>query len=305
MVLGKNKFEFHKLLSCNLMNALKVFLYRIALSYYWHFPINKGKSFFLKTAYRLMGNANFTIGQEIFSLSPVSFIDNLLLKTGKFDERITQVIKLVLADGGIYLDVGANFGYYSVIAAKLPGVSVVAIEPSPREFIRLQENCNLNNLENLKALEVAVSDIPGKRMLHLSDIWNTSMNSFNPAFKDDQPFKSSLSVEVECCRVDDLISPSEHKHLKLIKIDVEGFEYEVLKGMPNLLQNFNGVLICEITPGISEQNPNHISEIYSIMNAQGFRSFYGLDFSRQYDEFFYKPGTFEELFNRLNLNWNK
>ena len=285
------------------MNALKVLIYQIALNYYWHFPFKKGKAFLLKTIYKLIGNANFKVGEEVFSLSPVSYIDNVLLKTGKFDERIIQVIKLALANGGMYLDIGANFGYYAVLAAKMPGVSVLAVEPSPREFTRLQENTQLNNLKNIRSLEVAVGDFSGKRMLHLSDLWNTSMNSFNPAFKGGNASGNHQSVEVKCHRVDDIVTTDEYKDLKLIKIDVEGSEYEVLQGMSNLLRHFNGILICEITPGVSEDDPNHINEIYSILKAQGFKGFYGLDFSRQYDEFFYKPGNFEQQFKHLTLSW--
>jgi tRNA/tmRNA/rRNA uracil-C5-methylase (TrmA/RlmC/RlmD family) len=79
---------------------------------------------------------------------------------GMWEPSLTRWIQERLAPGDIFIDVGANIGYYSLLASKLVGHSgsVVAIEPSPKIFSALQHNLALNHIENVRVVNMAVSD---------------------------------------------------------------------------------------------------------------------------------------------------
>jgi FkbM family methyltransferase len=250
------------------------------------------------TLNKLIGEAIFTIKGCKFLLSPASYIDRQLIKKGGFDERITLTSQIALKAGGIFIDIGANFGYYSVLAATLPGVSVMALEPSPREMKRLQTNITLNGFKNIKAMPIAAAATKGIRRLHLAPVSNAGMNSFSPAFTTDD------SVAVTCARVDDLLQADEYRQVKMIKIDVEGAEYDVLQGMPELLKNFDGILACEISPGTDHGVTNRIPEIYTLMKEKGFDCLYGMETTYQYDEFFFKPGEWAIAMQELEKKWS-
>ena len=132
-----------------------------------------------------------------------------------------------LRDSDIFVDVGANVGSYTILGANEVGAKTISIEPIPKTFKALEDNIVINKLQyKVNALNIGLG---GKNeSLKFTKLLDTTNHV---ATKDDKDI-----IEVEVRKFDDVIQLTQPA---LIKIDVEGFESEVLKGMINTLQDDN------------------------------------------------------------------
>ena len=129
--------------------------------------------------------------------------------------------------GDIVIDVGAAFGFYSIVASKKVGKQgkVVAIEPQPDSFEMLNKNIKLNKLTNISTLNHAVSS--KKTTLKLYSSYSTVQER---AGQNPQQY-----IEVSADNLDNLLGQLAIDEANLIKVDVEGAELEVLKGATGIL----------------------------------------------------------------------
>lgn len=125
-----------------------------------------------------------------------------------------------------FIDVGANIGSYSILAAGVRHAEVIAIEPLPAAFDRLRSNVRLNELDNrVRALNVGLASKPGiLRFTRSLDTVNHVVSQHEAADLD--------TVEVPVTTLDQL---AEERPPALIKVDVEGFETEVFAGAERVL----------------------------------------------------------------------
>jgi FkbM family methyltransferase len=167
-------------------------------------------------------------------------------------------------DGDIVVDVGAHAGHYTLISSKRVGQNgkVIAIEADPTNFEILNRNIQLNGLTNVIPLNYAAYSKQTKLKLYLPveesgfSIYNTIM--VNRA-KPEEKF-----IEVNANTLDYLLQQNGIRYANWIKIDVEGAEFEVLKGTINILSNSkNSVLFVEIH-GLDNYRP--VIEFLNIYN---------------------------------------
>jgi FkbM family methyltransferase len=147
------------------------------------------------------------------------------------DER--HVLRAVLRRGMRVVDVGANIGYYTLFIAKAlgPGGSIVCFEPEPSNLVELNRNISANQLENVEVVAKAVGREDGRASLA------SGINSGVVA-GDLGDFAAPI------CRLDTAISSP----VDFIKIDVEGYEGQVLDGARSLLRHHLPTLFVEIHP---------------------------------------------------------
>ncbi|WP_187152668.1 FkbM family methyltransferase [Acidianus manzaensis] len=138
-------------------------------------------------------------------------------------------------DGGVVVDVGANVGIYSLIAAKY-AERVFAIEANPEIIPILNYNITLNDFKNVTVINKAVSDSEGKVKLYLGKAHEVS--SILPSFMEGYTY--SKYVEVESTTLDNLLSGVS---VNLLKIDVEGAEVNVLRGAKETLKKAKRIII--------------------------------------------------------------
>lgn len=159
-----------------------------------------------------------------------------------YEEQITDFISAFLPQGGGFLDIGANIGYFSLLAASIVGSQgkVIAYEPGTTNVKFLTLNKALNSFEQLDVLPVAASDEKG---LLLYD--SSGSNGFIGELNEDVKhiFGSSLVYSIP---VDDACNAMIR--LDIIKIDVEGAEYLSLKGASKTIQKFQPIIISEFSP---------------------------------------------------------
>ncbi len=142
-----------------------------------------------------------------------------------------------LRPGDCFVDVGANVGTYSLLAAAVADVGIVAFEPSSLAFQRLHENIALNGLESrISTRREAVGAVPGTVMM------TTGCDAMNHVVVAGE---TVLSEKVAMVSLDDALGAGVADQLRLIKVDVEGFEEEVLRGAMAVLAAAKPVLIVE------------------------------------------------------------
>jgi len=168
------------------------------------------------------------------------FLQYLLARgTRDIESELTDYLRDTLKPGDTFVDVGANVGWFTLIAAKAVGPTgrVVAVEPEPRNAAKLRGNVAANGFGNVTVLEKAASDTPGTLSLHIADLGE------NHSVADLGYGRGTVSVEA--VRLDDAITGP----VRLIKVDVEGYEAQVLAGLERTPRDNPGVvLVIEFDP---------------------------------------------------------
>ena len=166
---------------------------------------------------------------------------------GLYEPLVVRVLEKFLKEGDVFIDVGANIGYLTAAGAGLVGRtgSVYSFEPSLREFSRLQKMAALNPGYDIQCFNVACGEKESTQPMHISSAfgWNTLVPNWM------RPDVYESTSEVDIVRLDEfLLSRIDAKKIKLIKIDVEGYEYYVLKGLARIFETAKPAVLCEVTP---------------------------------------------------------
>ena len=147
-----------------------------------------------------------------------------------------QAFENAITEGAVVYDIGANVGYYSLMAAVVAGVSghVYAFEPLPRNVDYLRKHVALNKLEDrISVFDVAVSDQTGEAAFDLGA--STSMGHLD----------ESGEIKVKMARLDDLLTEGQVNPPDYMKVDVEGAEFDVLNGARELLAKHKPVIFLD------------------------------------------------------------
>lgn len=159
-----------------------------------------------------------------------------------YESRVKRRLKKLR--GNVFVDIGANQGIYS-IALSRNFREVYAFEPNPKMIVVLRERIAMNNVPNIKVLPIALADRIGRATLYLDphEGFSGSTDTILPHFEykpvfipeggSPQSYVGRNGVDVEISTYDATIKiPAD-----LVKIDVEGAEFLVLKGMKESIQN--------------------------------------------------------------------
>lgn len=172
------------------------------------------------------------IGGERFIMpslrEPVAFH---CLVNGVYEPEVVSLLRRFLSPGGVFLDVGANVGVFSVLASGIVGPSgtVVAIEASPRINAYLERNLERNGCANVHRLAKAASESgPGVLRFWPAPDEHFGMGALAPQF-------GTTDIEVEADTIDHLLASLGIRHVDLVKMDIEGFEAAALTGARDLL----------------------------------------------------------------------
>ena len=167
-----------------------------------------------------------------------------------------------LKESDTFIDVGANHGNYTLIASGIVGSKTISIEPVETTFKRLKMNIELNKLNNVVLKQVGISNNNGN--LRISN----DRGELNRILKDnDHSNNEAISVTT----LDDLLI--EEKNISMIKIDVEGYEKQVLEGAFNILKCKN-LNVLQIELNNSNQYYGYReNEIIRFLKKFGFKPY--------------------------------
>lgn len=174
--------------------------------------------------------------------------------------REEDLIAEILQEGDVFVDVGANIGTHSLVAAHSVGEkgTVYSVEANPRIAKFLSMNVGLNKFSNVEIVNSAVGDCKG-------------IISFSDGFLDDvnRPTSDGSGVAVPMRKLDDIVP---NIPVRLLKIDVEGYEFQVLSGAKTVLQN-TSIILFEANPRRVTDFSGNIQQIFQILRDAGFRIF--------------------------------
>lgn len=172
--------------------------------------------------------------------NPGDLIQQTILDFGVWEPDVSQTIEQTLRPGDVFVDIGANIGYDSLLAASRIGATgqVVAIEAAPRTFALLEQNLARNSFAgNVRAVNVAVSDRPGKLDVYdFSSTENIGAATTLPSRAQEWrqlhgPGSGTFVATVDALPLREILTPDELRRVRLIKIDVEGAEPAIVRNI--------------------------------------------------------------------------
>lgn len=180
-----------------------------------------------------------------------------------------------LRTGDVFVDVGANFGYLSAYAAACVGSSgaIHSFEPVPAYFDHLQKTAVQNPAYRWSVNPKAVGDQPGRAMINVFGNSNPGWNTLVPGFMPVAEIASKYEVDV--IRLDDYLQARNLHSIRMIKIDTEGFEFSVLRGLETYLarEKDRPILFCEVCPMAAQIQGYRLEEIESYLRAFGYEAY--------------------------------
>jgi FkbM family methyltransferase len=171
---------------------------------------------------------------------------NSAYASGNNELPVQLAIQERLCQGDVVFDVGANVGFFTIIAARLVGESghVYAFEPVPKNVRYVRRNTELNRQQNVTIVDKAVAGRSGRGSLVLA-----SYSGGAALATATRPPDATATIDVELVSIDDAIEGALVPPPTLVKIDVEGAELEVLQGMVATLRRHGPTIVCEIDGG--------------------------------------------------------
>lgn len=168
------------------------------------------------------------------------------LALGTYEVPIQNIFAQHLKEGDVFYDIGANVGFFSVIAAKLVGNTgkVYAFEPGKENAASIRHNAELNKFEQIEVIEKAVSVTSGTGQLLLAQY-----SGGHALATADVPPDLAGEVTVDLVSIDELIARQQIAPPNFVKVDVEGAELDVLKGMKETIKTHQPTIIYEVDDG--------------------------------------------------------
>lgn len=163
--------------------------------------------------------------------------------TGGNELPVQEAVARHLKPGSVFYDIGANVGFFTAIAARLVGGGglVYAFEPVPENARWIRLNAGLNRLGNVRIVRKAVSESSGSAQL-----WLAAYSGGSALASAAKPPDAGKTLAVETVCIDDVVFSEWRAVPSVVKIDVEGAELNVLRGMSRTLREVRPVVVYEI-----------------------------------------------------------
>jgi FkbM family methyltransferase len=225
----------------------------------------------LESTSKSTAEARTFFGSKIL-VDPQDMCGRFLYYFGMWEPNLTHWISERLEDGDVFVDVGANVGYFSLLASTLVGSGrVVAVEPTPRAFDMLEESLRRSRASNVRAVNAAAWH--EESVLQMFSGANLTMSSLMSDWA--ARWNDYESCDVPAARLSDILTPQEMKSARIVKIDVEGAEWHVIQGMTELLQECREDLevMVEVTPKLLASEQHTGEELLELFAHHGFRPY--------------------------------
>ena len=179
-----------------------------------------------------------------------------LLKKCNFDDQHElKVIKNFSNNKKVFLvDCGSNYGFYSFYTASLSNKNfIISFEASSKTSEDFNKNLKLNNFENIKLNNLAVSDVDDNEV-----IFNESQNDWESSLSHNK-FEERGVTKIKTVTIDTSLSKCDlNDYFLFIKLDIEGHEFQAIKGAINTIKKYNPIIIIEFSKYIFENNKDSL-----------------------------------------------
>lgn len=190
-----------------------------------------------------------------------------------YEQENFSFLKSVCREGAVVLDIGAHIGLFSAIAAKVTGDSgkVFAFEPAPNTLPVLYQTIRINQLGNvISPVNHAMGKETGKITFFISDEEADNSNSLI-SYKQDRKLNA---VEVEVNTIDSFVASKKLSRVDFIKIDVEGAEFDTIRGGMEVFKKFQPAFILAIHPEPIEKKGDKLEDIYNFILSLNYNITY-------------------------------
>lgn len=216
------------------------------------------------------------------SLNPNEMTQKMMLdyfKNGKlYEPEISGLLLQILQKGDCFIDIGAHIGYYSMLASILVGETgfVYAVEPALSNQEHIQENIKLNNFNNLKLIPFALGAETKETELFINldndgghALFDVGLHPYNKQSREHQ-----TKQNIHLTTLDEALKDEQISNLKLIKIDVEGAEYQALQGAVKTLNTYKvPYIICEINRFCLDKMGTNEQQLRAFMASLGYETY--------------------------------
>jgi FkbM family methyltransferase len=237
--------------------VMTTLLRKAARQFLQFYPVEYGKYSILQRLYFPYLVPQKTVTEQVrmragfvMNLQPIELLQAHLYLFSTYELPTTRFITRFLQKDDIVFDIGANIGYMSMYCAKLIGQQgkVYAFEPERNNYAALQEHLRLNAMTNILPQRLAATSSPTTLRLYLAtDNYGAHSTIFNPDTLTQE------YEEVQGITLDSFVDSEKIDSIALVKIDVEGAEFEVLQGMKSILKQQRPVLVIELNESLQQQ----------------------------------------------------
>jgi|TARA_B110000259_G_scaffold90249_1_gene104791 FkbM family methyltransferase len=199
-----------------------------------------------------------SVGSIYFKTNQTSFLTRELFWKGPEKFEFTKIFTKLIKKADVFIDIGANIGYYSILAGKFnPNIRVIAFEPSEGAMIYACENVRINNLEDIIKIEpLALFNKTGEL-----DFYNVTNPKFSTIYNlsgehnltESKNKLKYAKVKTNGIKLDTYLKDVDLERIDLLKIDTEGSEYLILEGAGKVLKKDRPIVICETLFNLIEE----------------------------------------------------
>ena len=208
---------------------------------------------------------------------PSHTIGMQIIKDNFYEREISEIISNSINNGFSFIDIGANIGYHTLLAASAMMKSnkekhIFSIEPHIDFFKILKKNCKRNSFNNIICINKAFAEKPSSDYLNISSTRNKGRTSFLPI-----PNSKKSGTKVNIDTLDSFFCKRKeyYNEFFIIKIDVEGYEYHILKGGIEWLNSIPHIaIVIEIWPDLIKNSKWSEEDIYDLLIEAGFNRFF-------------------------------
>jgi len=237
-------------------------------------------TFARKSLARLSGMLGVPSGRRMLRIGDVRFECDLALDPrvrdmyfGAYEPEEVAFLRRTLRAGDVCVDVGANIGYFTAIAAACvgPNGAVHAFEPVPEYYARLAALRVANPGHRIHTVNDALGSSEGAAQIRVTRDRNIGWNTLVPGFMAPDAARATHSVRVR--RLDEYLAAAGVERVALVKLDAEGYELLVLEGLRTVLAgNARPVILCEVAPHAYPLLGRTVDELFTFMAAFGYRA---------------------------------
>lgn len=238
-----------------------------------HWPESAGRALAWRILHRLSSRHGVelearTVWGGRFRCDVRDFVPSRLVYTGVWEPGLTRLVEETLRPGDIFVDVGANIGYFTLLASRLVGPQgrVVAVEASPTIADRLERHVVLNGATNVRVARCAITDREGPVTIFLGPPANSGASSLS------RPDGGTPDAVVPGMPLARALTDDELRSARMIKLDIEGHEAPVLAELIEHADRLHPecVLVVEVSPAALEAAGLHVPSLFAAMRDAGF-----------------------------------
>ncbi|KKU90633.1 MAG: hypothetical protein UY21_C0021G0033 [Microgenomates group bacterium GW2011_GWA1_48_10] len=206
-----------------------------------------------------------------------------IYRYGVHEADLTEYLLKTIGGGDTFIDGGAHYGYFSLLAARL-GAEVHSFEPSPSVFKVLEQNARGSNARNIKLNNVALWNTKGNIDFLNLDSASSGGNTAKPREGMIGKMVTVPATSLDSYVKENKISPT------FVKLDLEGAELEALRGMDYILSNIKPALTVEVfSSGYGEKPVSDSRKVLDLLQSHGYHPFI---YNRGLQPFIYRPSDY-------------